>query len=80
MNQMKDSINTKHLDKIEEYVYKTLCKDELNIVQLFERLNVFANLKTISQYAKDNNKSYNGIKNHRKIITLFGVKFVLDNE
>lgn len=36
--------------------------------------------KTISQYAKDNNKSYNGIKNHRKIITLFGVKFVLDNE
>lgn len=77
---MKDSINTKHLDKIEEYVYKTLCKDELNIVQLFERLNVFANLKTISQYAKDNNKSYNGIKNHRKIITLFGVKFVLDNE
>ena len=77
---MKDTINTKHLDKIEEYVYKTLCKDELDIVQLFERLNVFANLKTISQYAKDNNKSYNGIKNHRKIITLFGVKFVLDNE
>jgi len=80
MNQMKDTINTKHLDKIEEYVYKTICKDELDIVQLFERLNVFANLKTISQYAKDNNKSYNGIKKHRKIITLFGVKFVLDNE
>lgn len=77
---MKDTINTKHLDKIEEYVYKTICKDELDIVQLFERLNVFANLKTISQYAKDNNKYYNGIKKHRKIITLFGVKFVLDNE
>ena len=77
---MKDTTNTKHLDKIEEYVYKTLCKDELDIVQLFERLNAYANLKTISQYAKDNNKSYNGIKNNREIITLFGVKFVLDNK
>lgn len=76
---MKDTINNKHLDKIEEYVYKTLCKGELNMVQLFERLNTYANLKTISQYAKDNNLSYNGVKNNRKIVELFGVKFVSDD-
>ena len=77
---MKKTIESIHLDKIEEYVYKTICKDELDIVQLFERLSCYANLKTISQYAKDYNKSYNGIKNNRKIITLFGCKFVADND
>jgi len=70
----------RHLDKIEEYVYKCICKGELDIVQLFERLSPYANLKTISQYAKDYNKSYNGIKNNRKIINLFGCKLVADNE
>lgn len=77
---MKNLVNKTHIDKIEEYVYKTLCRGELDIVQLFERLNTYTNLKTITQYAKDNNLSYNGVKNNRNIITLFGVKFVLDND
>ena len=65
---MKDTI---HIDKIEEYVYKCICNNELseyNLVQLFERLNTFSNLKTITQYAKDNNISYNGARNNRKVI------------
>ena len=77
---MKDTI---HIDKIEEYVYKCICSNELSegsLVQLFERLNTFTNLKTITQYAKDNNISYNGAKNNRKVIELFGVKFIADNE
>ena len=77
---MKDSI---HIDKIEEYVYKCICKNELSnsdLVQLFERLNDYAGLKTITQYAKDNNISYNGAKNNRNVIELFGVKFIADNE
>lgn len=76
---MKKTITERHLDKIEEYVYKTLCKNELDIVQVFERLSIYANLKTISKYAKDNKLSYNGVKNNRKIINLFGCKFVADN-
>ena len=77
---MKDTI---HIDKIEEYVYKCICNNELSedsLVQLFERLNKFANLKTITKYAKDNNISYNGAKNNRKVIELFSVKFIADNE
>ena len=74
------SIETTHLDKIEEYVYKAMLKGELNVVQVFERLSPYADLKTISKYAKDNKKSYNGIKNNRNIIELFGCKFVSDND
>jgi hypothetical protein len=77
---MTNPVNKRHLDKLEKYVYEKICKDELDIVQLFERLNVYANLKSISQYAKDNKLSYNGVKKHRKIIKLFGCKFVADND
>jgi len=77
---MNKPVNTIHLDKIEEYVYKTLCKNELDMVQLFERLSPYANLKTISQYAKDNNISYNGVKNNRDVVNLFGCKFIADND
>ena len=77
---MINPVNKRHLDKLEKYVYEKICKDELDVVQLFERLNVYANLKSISQYAKDNNLSYNGVKKHRKIIKLFGCKFVADND
>ena len=76
---MENPIIQRHLSKIEEYVYKTLQRDEMDLVQLFERLNDYANLKTISDYAKDNNMSYNGVKKYRNIITLFGVKFVYDD-
>lgn len=77
---MKDPI---HIDKIEEYVYKCICKNELStlgLVQIFERLNTYARLKTITQYAKDNNISYNGAKNNREVIELFGVKLIADND
>jgi hypothetical protein len=77
---MINPVNKRHLDKLEKYVYEKICEDELDVVQLFERLNVYANLKSISQYAKDNKLSYNGVKKHRKIIKLFGCKFVADND
>jgi pyruvate/oxaloacetate carboxyltransferase len=77
---MINPVNKRHLDKLEKYVYEKICEDGLDVVQLFERLNVYANLKSISQYAKDNKLSYNGVKKHRKIIKLFGCKFVADND
>ena len=77
---MTNPVNKRHLDKLEKYVYEKICEDGLDVVQLFERLNVYANLKSISQYAKDNKLSYNGVKKHRKIIKLFGCKFVADND
>lgn len=72
-----------HVDKIEEYIYKCLVKDELdndNLVQIIERINTYVNLKTIQNYATDNNMSYNGAKNNRKILNLFGLKLIADND
>jgi hypothetical protein len=77
---MRNPVNKRHLYKLEKYVYNAMKRDELDIVQLFQRLEIYANLKSISQYAKDNKLSYNGVKKHREIITLFGCKFVADNK
>lgn len=80
MNVTKNQI---HIRKIDEYVCKCLCKEELDnsdLVQIIERINDYLNLKTIQKYATDNNISYNGARNNRTITTLFGVKFIADNE
>jgi len=50
------------------------------ILECFIELGNILNLKTIPDYAKENNMSYNGVKNNRKIIELFNVKFVIDND
>jgi len=73
--------STEHVEKLQEYIDICMHKGDLSprdLVQLFEQNNLYMNLKTIPQYAKDNNISYNGAKKCRNIIELFGVKFVQD--
>ena len=53
--------------------------DNSELVQIIELCGSFLNLQTISQYAKDHGKSYNGVKKHRNVIELFGCKLVIDN-
>jgi len=75
--------NEHHVERINEYIYKSLQKEELNsvgLVQLIEQLNTYLNLKTLPNYAKDNGISYNGAKNNRHVIELFGCKFIADND
>ena len=50
-----------------------------NLVQIIEHIGGLLNLQTISDYAKENSMSYNGVKKFRNVINLFGVKFVIDN-
>ena len=74
--------STEHIEKLQEYIDICIHKNELSpldLVQLFEQSNCYMNLKTIPQYAKDNNISYNGAKKCRNIIELFGIKFVQDD-
>jgi hypothetical protein len=51
-----------------------------DLVQLIELAGSYLNLKTIPSYVSSSGMSYNGVKNHREIKVLFGVKFVIDNE
>ena len=73
----------KHTGKVKEYIYKTACQGELNndgLVQIIELCSGLLNLKSITQYAKDNNISYNGAKKCRSVIELHGNKFIVDND
>lgn len=49
------------------------------LIQLIELCGRYLNLKTIPEYAKEHNKSYNGVKKFRNIMKIFNVKFVIDN-
>lgn len=69
---------TNSLQKLGDAIQKGKWSND-GLVQLIELSGLFLNLQTISDYAKNNNISYNGVKKSRKIKTLFGVKFVIDN-
>jgi hypothetical protein len=49
-------------------------------VRIIEHVGGYLNLKTIPDYAQENNLSYNGTKKFRTIKKIFNVKFVIDNE
>lgn len=50
-----------------------------DLVQFIESAGKYLGIKTITDYQKENNLSYNGVKNHRTIQKIFNVKFVIDN-
>lgn len=73
---------TEKTEKIKEFIFNKMTNGELNqdsMVQIIELCSMFLNLKTISQYAKDHNMSYNGVKKHRAKVELLGQKFIIDN-
>ena len=51
-----------------------------DLLQFIEVAGAFLNLQTIPDYAKAKNISYNGAKNHRNVVEIFNVKFVIDND
>jgi hypothetical protein len=51
-----------------------------DLVQFIEVVGKYLGLETISNYANSHKMSYNGVKDHREIREILGVKFVIDNE
>jgi hypothetical protein len=51
-----------------------------DLIQFIESVGQYLGLQTIPDYAKENNLSYNGVKNFREVKDILGVKFVIDNE
>jgi hypothetical protein len=71
------------INKIVERIDQLMHEEQLNnddLVQLIELAGSYLNLQTIPKYVATSGMSYNGVKNHRPIKELFGVKFVIDNE
>ena len=50
------------------------------LIELGKVFGDYTNLSTIYNYAKEHNMTYRGVKNHRNIINLFNVNFVIDND
>ena len=72
--------NTK---KLIDFVAKNYEAGKLNdesLVQLIELSAKYLNLKTLAEYARENNISYNGAKNFRKHIKIAKVKFIINNK
>jgi hypothetical protein len=51
-----------------------------DLVQFIESAGKYLNLQTIPDYAKEHKMSYQGVRDHRTIRTIFNVKFVIDND
>jgi len=78
MNEPRDSAK---LDDIASDIVNSLQKNtvtESDLVQLIELCGGLVNLQTISDYARHNNLSYNGVKNYRQVKEIFNVKFVIE--
>jgi S-adenosylmethionine synthetase len=77
--QNNNELTKKICNRISDYILDGSLTNE-QVVQIIEHTGQYLNLKTIADYAQKNNLSYNGVKKHRQIITLFGCKLVVDNE
>lgn len=77
---METAENTNKLLNFVAEKFETGQLENQSLVQLIELCGNYLNLCTIAEYAKANKMSYNGVKNHRKIVTLFNQKFVIDND
>lgn len=49
------------------------------LVEIIKVAGGFLNIKTIADYARSNNMSYQGTKTCRDVINIFNVKFTIDN-
>ncbi|MFZ2486935.1 MAG: hypothetical protein WAZ19_02340 [Anaerolineae bacterium] len=74
-SELRDKINLNIMKGVDNNL---LSNDDL--VNIIKTCGYYLNLRTISDYAKENNISYNGAKNFRNKVKLFGVKFVIDNQ
>lgn len=70
--------------KIREKLFECIHKGELensDLVQIFEHIGIILNLKTITNYAKANNISYNGaLKRKTDKVKIDKVEFIINNE
>lgn len=79
-------VTTENNRIIVNYVEQKFLQGQIDndcLVQLIELAGNYLNLRTIPEYAKENNISYNGAKKPnkfgRKVVRILNVKFVIDN-
>jgi hypothetical protein len=76
---MKESTLCEKIERNIMYGVQSGLLDNKDLIKIIQTSGVYLNLTTISNYSKQNNISYNGAKNNREVINMFGVKFIVDN-
>jgi len=79
---MEPSQIQSNTDKLIKFVSEKFEAGELDNSSLIEFIQLsgnYLNLMTISDYARENKLSYEGVKKCRHIKIIFGIKFVIDN-
>ena len=74
---------TEKTDKILNFIENKYSDDEIDseaLVKIIKHCGRLLNLKSITDYAKDNNISYQGAKKCRNVIILFNNKYIIDND
>lgn len=67
------------MNKLSDLIHEGVSNDEM--IQEIELLGAYLGLETIAGYAKRKKTDYNNVKKSAlKKVTIFGVKFVIDNE
>ena len=71
-------------EKLDKFIFEKVQENELtneDLVQIIISCASYLNLKTISQYAKENNKTYKGVADFNKNqVEILNKKYIIDNE
>ena len=67
------------VDKLFESIHNREI-EKPDLVQIFEHIGRVLNAKTISNYARENEMSYNGAKCQKETASIDGVKFIIKND
>jgi len=67
------------LQKLSESIFNGKWSNE-GLIKLVQLIEPYLNAKSIAQYAKEYEMSYNGVKKCRKHELFFGEKYIIDNE
>ena len=70
-------------DKLLQFISDKFTNNDIDndsLVKIIELCGSYLNLMTISDYAKSNKMSYNGVKKFRHVKEIFNTKYVIDND
>lgn len=71
------------LNKIKKSIDLAFMKGEITnveLVELIEQVASYGNIHKVSEYAKENGMTVQGVYKCRNVVNLLGYKFVLDND
>jgi hypothetical protein len=66
------------IDKFGRYCHEKGASTDM-LLKIIELAITYGNIRTVSDYAKQNNLSYQGVVKTRNIVEILGVKCVVEN-